>query len=95
MLKDKFLVRLMTWENNNNNDAYPTVIKSFKSDNISELLDLFFKAKRHNILIEVPVETDNNFSKYDGCSCFIDDIKIIFGGEESLPCLDIYVNNIL
>lgn len=84
---DKFLIRMMTWEDDKN---YPTMIKAFYSKNITELLTLFLTAKEEEITIEIPNE-DKGHSKFDGHEAYVEDVRIIFGGKESSTCLDVYV----
>ena len=87
-MHEKFLIRMLTWEEEKD---FPTLIKSFYSDRIKEFLDLYFFAKAHEILIDIP-EEDKYHSKFDGHQAFINDIGINFGGYESIPSLDIYVD---
>lgn len=86
-MKEKFLIRMMTWEKEKD---YPTMIKAFHSEKITELLNLYLVAKSNNIPISIPVEEDGE-SKFDGHKAYVDEIGITFGGHEAITCLNIYV----
>lgn len=83
-MKEKFLIRMMTWKDKNN---YPTMLKALYSNKITEFLKLYVEAKDYGI----PIEIDNESEGY------VTDIKISFGGHETdnkddnLTTLDIYV----
>ena len=86
-MKEKFLIRMMTWEKGK---EYPTMIKAFHSEKITELLNLYLTAKSNDILISIPIEEDGE-SEFDGHEAYVDEVKITFGGHEAITCLDIYV----
>ena len=86
-MKEKFLIRMMTWEEGK---KYPTMIKAFHSEKITELLNLYLAAKSNDIPISIPVE-ENGKSKFDGHEAYVDEIRIAFGGQEAITCLNIYV----
>ena len=86
-MNEKFLIRMMTWEENR---EYPTMIKAFYSEKISELLKLYLTAKNNGIPIDIPEEEEGT-SKFDGHEAYVDEIRITFGGREAITCLNIYV----
>lgn len=86
-MNEKFLIRMMTWEENK---KYPTMIKAFYSEKISELLKLYLTAKDNEIPIDIPTE-EKSPSKFDGHEAYVDEIRITFGGHETITCLNIYV----
>lgn len=86
-MKEKFLIRMMTWEKGKD---YPTMIKAFYSEKITELLNLYLTAKSNDILIDIPVEEDGK-SKFDGHEAYVDEVRITFGGHEAITCLNVYV----
>ena len=85
-MKDKFLIRMMTYE-----DDKEVMIKAFFSENITELLNLYLVAKENDISIDIPIEEEGH-SKYDGQEALVKEIRISFGGHESITCLNIYVD---
>ena len=85
-MKDKFLIRMMTYE-----DDKEVMIKAFFSENITELLNLYLVAKENDISIDIPTEEEGH-SKYDGQEALVKEIRINFGGHESITCLNIYVD---
>ena len=90
-MNDKVLVRLYTYDESN---SFPCMIKAFYSNNASDLLKIYLIAKESELRIQIPEEIDGR-SKYDGCESYIDDIKIRFGGAESIPTLDLYITGII
>ena len=86
-MKNNFLIRMMTWEDDH---EYPTMIKAFYSKHITELLKLYITAKENEIIINIPKENEGH-SKFDGREAYVTDIQINFGGNESITCLDVYV----
>lgn len=86
-MENNFLIRMITYEDNN---EYPTMIKTFYSKRITELLKLYIIAKEKKILINIPEENEGH-SKFDGYEAYVTDVQISFGGEEAMTCLDIYV----
>lgn len=86
-MKNNFLIRMMTWEDDH---EYPTMIKAFYSEHITELLKLYITAKENEIIINIPEENEKH-SKFDGHEAYVTDIQINFGGNESITCLNVYV----
>ena len=84
-MKNEFLIRMMTYKDNEEK-----MIKGFHSTNITELLKLYILAKEEDIPIDIPIEEDGH-SEYDGQEAYIEDIRITFGGSESITCLNVYV----
>jgi hypothetical protein len=87
-MRDKFLIRMMTWEDNKN---YPTMIKGFFSNSITEFLKLYNEAKENEIIIDIPEENEEH-SKFDGKEAYVKELRIGFGGNEAITCLDVYVD---
>ena len=87
MTEKGFLIRMKYRDDSDNEN----MIKAFFTENISELLSLFKKAKENEIPIEIPIEL-NQSSDFDGKITYVKDMSIHFGGQESLLALDIWVD---
>jgi protein involved in sex pheromone biosynthesis len=85
---DEFLIRMLTWEDNK---KYPTMIKGFFSNSITEFLKLYTEAKKNEIVIDIPEEYEGR-SKFDGKEAYVKELRIGFGGNEAITCLDVYVD---
>ena len=84
-MRHEFLIKMMTFKN-----GKEKMIKTFYSNNITELLKLYLLAKEEDIQIDIP-EENKGHSEYDGHEAYVDDIRITFGGKETITCLNIYV----
>lgn len=83
----EFLIRMITFKDNEEK-----LIKAFHSNQITEYLKLYTFAKENDITIEIPEDDNDTFySEYNGHMAFIESININFGGNESIPTLNIYV----
>lgn len=89
MNDEKYLIRLITWENDN---EYPTVIRTNNVCHINELLTFYITAKTYNIPITIDRSKNDKFTDKIG---YIDDIKIMFGTEYAFTVLDIYLKDIM
>ena len=86
MENKEFLIKLLA---NEENEDFPTLIKSVQTNKITEYLKLFKEAEKN----EIPISIKNSYyKKFEGNEAFVTDIKISFGDENSFTILEIYVD---
>lgn len=82
MKHENFLIRLMTYKENEEN---PTMLCAYFSSNINELLKLYITAKEKEIPIEIPSFFKSNVIGY------VEDIRLTFGDKETFTTLNVYI----
>lgn len=82
MKHKNFLIRLMTYKENEEN---PTMLCAFFASNINELLKLYVTAKEKEIPIENPSLSKNNTIGY------VEDIRLTFGDDKTFTTLNVYI----
>lgn len=87
MTNDKFLIRMMTYEEGNES---PTMIVSFYTTQMNELLKTFLTIKDAELEMKIPSDITKK-SRFDHHNAYIEDIIYRFGGYETLPGIDVIV----
>ena len=85
-MKNGFLVRLWGMIDDKN-----LLLKSYETNNITETLKLFDYMEKNDIPIINKAETNSIYPQYDNEEYYIYDITFNFGGHETVPCLDVWV----
>lgn len=78
-VQKSFLVRLVDY---NDESKYPTLIKSFWVESITEMLKLFLTLK----------ETETSIEIDDDKNAIVKEVTIKCGDHETLTCLNVYVD---
>lgn len=69
------------------------LISTFYTEKPSEYLKMYLLCKKEQIPLRVDNIGYNKIIKYtdDEIEGFIEDINVFFGGKESIPCIDIWI----
>lgn len=89
MTHDKFLIRMVTYEKE---EESPTVIVTFYTTQMNELLKTFLTIKEAEIEMEIP-NNNTGSSRFNDHSAYIEDIIYNFGGgpDDNLTGIDVIV----
>jgi len=85
MVNNQVLIRLMDWENDN-------MIRAFYTEKPENFLAMYDYCDKHDMPIYIPQNLNKEDDPYNNVECgFIEEIHIGFGGNESIPNIDIWV----
>lgn len=67
------------------------MIRAFYTEKPEEFLKQYLLMQKYEIPFDTYFDRDDSPSKYNYKECYIKDFNITFGGQVTIPCIEVYV----